>query len=74
MDRNTPSIRGVVFPFYLFPSPPFFNFGPVTEYVLRFDAAKDGTMAKLLKENNVVWTETENRDPYTFLPGWLHAR
>jgi len=39
-----------------------------------FDAAKDGTMAKLLKENNVVWTETENRDPYTFLPGWLHAR
>jgi cysteine synthase A len=39
-----------------------------------FDAAKDGTMAELLKENNVVWTETENRDPYTFLPGWLHAR
>jgi cysteine synthase A len=39
-----------------------------------FDAAKDGSMAALLKENNVSWTESENRDPYTFLPGWLHAR
>ena len=39
-----------------------------------FDAAKDGSMASLLKENNVSWTESENRDPYTFLPGWLHAR
>ena len=39
-----------------------------------FDAAKDGSMAELLKANNVAWTESENRDPYTFLPGWLHAR
>jgi cysteine synthase A len=39
-----------------------------------FDAAKDGSMATLLKANNVSWTESENRDPYTFLPGWLHAR
>jgi len=39
-----------------------------------FDAAKDGSMADLLKANNVAWTESENRDPYTFLPGWLHAR
>lgn len=39
-----------------------------------FDAAKDGTMAALLKENNVAWSETSDRDPYTFLPGWLHAR
>jgi len=39
-----------------------------------FDAAKDGSMAELLKTNNVAWTESENRDPYTFLPGWLHAR
>ena len=39
-----------------------------------FDAAKDGSMAALLKENKVNWTESENRDPYTFLPGWLHAR
>ena len=39
-----------------------------------FDAAKDGSMAELLKANNVSWSESENRDPYTFLPGWLHAR
>ena len=39
-----------------------------------FDAAKDGSMAELLKENSVSWTETENRDPYSFLPGWLHTR
>jgi cysteine synthase A len=40
----------------------------------RFDAAKDGSMAELLKANKVSWSESENRDPYTFLPGWLHAR
>ncbi len=39
-----------------------------------FDAAKDGSMAELLKANSVDWTESENRDPYSFLPGWLHAR
>lgn len=39
-----------------------------------FDAAKDGTMSELLKENGVAWSEAENRDPYSFLPGWLHAR
>jgi len=39
-----------------------------------FDAAKDGSMATLLRENNVSWTVAENRDPYSFLPGWLHAR
>ena len=39
-----------------------------------FDAAKDGSMAELLKANNVSWAEAENRDPYSFLPGWLHAR
>jgi len=39
-----------------------------------FDAAKDGRMSELLKDNGVSWTETENRDPYSFLPGWLHAR
>ena len=39
-----------------------------------FDAAKDGSMSELLKANSVSWTETENRDPYSFLPGWLHAR
>jgi cysteine synthase A len=39
-----------------------------------FDAAKDGSMGELLKANNVSWNETENRDPYSFLPGWLHSR
>ena len=39
-----------------------------------FDAAKDGVMAESLKEHGVAWNETENRDPYTFLPGWLHTR
>jgi len=39
-----------------------------------FDAAKDGSMAELLRANNVAWSESENRDPYSFLPGWLHAR
>ena len=39
-----------------------------------FDAAKEGVMADLLKKNGVAWNEAENRDPYTFLPGWLHAR
>lgn len=35
---------------------------------------KNGSMAELLKANNVSWAEAENRDPYSFLPGWLHAR
>jgi cysteine synthase A len=39
-----------------------------------FDAVKDGSMAELLRENNVSWTVSESRDPYSFLPGWLHAR
>ncbi len=39
-----------------------------------FDAAKDGSMAELLKENNVAWAESADRDPYSFLPGWLHTR
>jgi len=39
-----------------------------------FDAAKDGTMATLLRENNVSWNEAANLDPYSFLPQWLHTR
>jgi len=39
-----------------------------------FDAAKDGSMAQLLEENNVAWAESADRDPYSFLPGWLHTR
>lgn len=45
--------------------------GGATEW---FDAAKDGTMARILKENNVTWNESASVDPYSFLPGWLHAR
>jgi len=39
-----------------------------------FDAANDGTMAELLKANNVAWNTSANKDPYSFLPKWLHAR
>ncbi len=39
-----------------------------------FDAARDGAMAAMLKENSVSWNESADQDPYTFLPGWLHAR
>ncbi len=39
-----------------------------------FDAAKNGAMVELLKQNDVNWSESANRDPYSFLPGWLHAR
>jgi cysteine synthase A len=39
-----------------------------------FDAARDGTMATLLRANNVSWNEAADADPYSFLPQWLHAR
>lgn len=39
-----------------------------------FDAAINGTMAELLAQSGVNWATDENRDPYSFLPGWLHAR
>ncbi len=39
-----------------------------------FDAAKDGTMEALLADNNVAWNSELDRDPYSFLPGWLHTR
>ncbi len=39
-----------------------------------FDAAKDGSMAKLLEENSVQWASELDKDPYSFLPGWLHSR
>ncbi len=39
-----------------------------------FDACKDGSMAKLLDQANVSWNTAVDRDPYAFLPGWLHAR
>jgi len=39
-----------------------------------FDACKDGSLQKLLEENNVSWNQSIDTDPYSFLPGWLHAR
>jgi cysteine synthase A len=39
-----------------------------------FDAMKDGSLAKLLEENRVVWNTSADRDPYSFLPKWLHKR
>ncbi len=39
-----------------------------------FDAVKDGSMQKLLEENNVNWNRSVDTEPYSFLPGWLHKR
>ncbi|MCH7636512.1 MAG: hypothetical protein IIA12_02445 [Proteobacteria bacterium] len=39
-----------------------------------FDACKDGSLSKMLEENNVAWNQSVETDPYTFLPGWLHSR
>ena len=39
-----------------------------------FDGMKDGRIAKLLEENNVAWNTGADRDPYSFLPKWLHKR
>jgi cysteine synthase A len=39
-----------------------------------FDACKDGKMKRLLEENSVAWNKDVDMDPYTLLPGWLHAR
>ena len=39
-----------------------------------FDACKDGSLGKMLEENNVAWNQSVETDPYTFLPGWLHSR
>ena len=39
-----------------------------------FDACRDGSLAKMLEENNVSWNRSVDADPYSFLPGWLHKR
>ncbi len=39
-----------------------------------FDACKEGQLATLLERNNVNWNRSADRDPYSFLPGWLHRR
>ncbi len=47
------------------------HIGGATEF---FDALKDGSMKTRLEQNNVVWNKSADRDPYSFLPGWLHTR
>ena len=39
-----------------------------------FDGCRDGSLAKMLEENNVSWNRSVDTDPYSFLPGWLHKR
>ena len=39
-----------------------------------FDACRDGEMQKLLEKNSVDFNREISDDPYSFLPGWLHAR
>ncbi len=39
-----------------------------------FDAVKDGSFASMLEANSVSWNRAVDTDPYSFLPGWLHAR
>ena len=47
------------------------HIGGATEF---FDALKDGSMKEMLEQNNVAWNQSADRDPYSFLPGWLHKR
>jgi len=39
-----------------------------------FDACRDGSLAKILEDNEVDWNRAVDTDPYSFLPGWLHKR
>ncbi len=39
-----------------------------------FDAIKDGRMQALLAAKQVAWRQGSDKDPYSYLPGWLHAR
>ncbi len=39
-----------------------------------FDALKNGSLSKLLEANKVEWDRSVDIEPYSFLPGWLHAR
>ena len=39
-----------------------------------FDAVRDGSLASMLRENQVAWNEAADTDPYSFLPKWLHPR
>jgi cysteine synthase A len=39
-----------------------------------FDACRDGRLQELLEKNSVDYDKSVDTDPYTLLPGWLHAR
>jgi cysteine synthase A len=39
-----------------------------------FDAVKDGHALELMEKAGVSWNKSVSDDPYSFLPGWLHAR
>jgi cysteine synthase A len=39
-----------------------------------FDGMKDGSVQALLEGNGVTWNQDADRDPYSFLPKWLHKR
>ena len=39
-----------------------------------FDGMKDSSIQALLEANGVEWNREADRDPYSFLPKWLHKR
>jgi cysteine synthase A len=39
-----------------------------------FDVGKAGELQSKLSARNIPYNETINRDPYSFLPAWLHPR
>ena len=39
-----------------------------------FDVGKAGELQPKLEARNISFNEVINRDPYSFLPGWLHPR
>ncbi len=39
-----------------------------------FDAFKDGSLQDILAANAVSFDGSADKDPYSFLPGWLHSR
>ena len=39
-----------------------------------FDGMKDGSVQALLEASGVTWNREADRDPYSFLPKWLHKR
>ncbi|MDX1515907.1 MAG: cysteine synthase A [Woeseiaceae bacterium] len=47
------------------------HIGGATEF---FDALRDGSLQRQLQELDVDWNREMDRDPYSYLPSWLHAR